>query len=794
MPFDIENPAEEALDPLNEGQDPNADEASEVAAERELEARMVRLQLFQQMLCDRRKEAVRARVASGVERRWLDDLDGYHGRDAANRRVEMFDTVTGRASATRGGSAGDSQVGSRSTVFVQLTRQKTNAAASRVSDMLYPQDDRNWGIKPTPVPSLMDASKNKNSPAVMENGQPLPHPNIPGQNLTYADLAAEQLQLAQEKAKAMENEIDDQLTECQFNYEGRKAIQDAAMLGTGILKGPAIASRIAKKWSPRTSQDPATGKTQVVQVLEMMQVIKPITYRVDPWNFFPDPACGEDVQDGSYVWEREYMPGRSLAKLAKVPGYNAQAIMMCLQEGPSHVRAEEGSYNENQRAAGEAYDQSGSYDDKRFEIWTYTGDVVREDLEAAGVQIPDDMEGWLTTFSGVMVMCNERVIKAMLNPLDSGDFPYDVFPWERMALSPFGVGVPYLMRYAQRTLNAAWRAMLDNMALSSGPQIIMNRKAVVPADGNWTLTARKIWHMAGDADDVQKAMMVFEVPSHQQEISNIIDIAQKFADEETSLPQIAQGEKGTAPDTVGGMSILMNSANTVLRRLVKQYDDTVTRPHLRRYYDWNMQYNPKEEIKGDFEIDARGSSVLIVRDQQQQAVMQMFELATNPVFGIYVDPEKLFKKGLEMNHLTPDDVMRTPEQVAQKQKEMAQQQQPPDPRIQAAQIQAQSRLKEAEISTQGEQAYIASQAQIARDDHAAQMALLQMKRELAIMDYANKNGMQLMQIKADLAQLALKLNSEHAMKTSENMTRAAGSLPGPADSAASSTSPDTPLQ
>jgi hypothetical protein len=784
--FDIENPPEESLDPLDKGADPQAMSAQALLA------KMERMQMFQQMLCDRRKEAVTARVASGVERRWLDDLDNYHGRDGATRRLDMLDVLQGSATGGRG-SSGDTQAANRSTVFVQLTRQKANAAAARCADMLYPMDDKNWGIKPTPVPSLMDAAKSKNSPPVMENGQPLPHPNVPNQNLTYADLAAEQLILAQEKAKAMEDEIDDQLTECQFNYEGRKVIQDAAMMGSGILKGPAVVSRIAKKWSPKTAVDPQTQKTTTVQVLEMAEVIKPHSYRVDLWNFYPDPACGEDIQDGSYVWEREYMPGRKLAKLAKVPGYNAQAIMLCLQEGPQRVHGEEGSYSDNMRASGTAYDRSGAYDDKRYELWTYTGDVAREDLELVGVNIPDDMEGWLTTFSGVMVMCNNRVIKAMLNPLDSGDFPYDVFIWERMALSPFGVGVPYLMRYAQRTLNAAWRAMLDNMALSSGPQIIMNRKAVVPADGNWQLTARKIWHMAGDADDVTKAMMVFEVPSHQQEISNIIEIAQKFADEETSLPQIAQGEKGTAPDTVGGMSILMNSANTVLRRLVKQYDDMVTRPHLRRYYDWNMQYNPKEEIKGDFEIDARGSSVLIVRDQQQQAVMQMFELATNPVFGVYVDPLKLFRKGLEMNHLTPDDVMRSPEEIAQKLKEASQQQQPPDPRVQAAQIQAQARLKEAQISTQGEQAYINSQAQIARDDHAATMGELQMKRELAILDYANKNGMQLMQIKADLAQLALKLNSDHALKNAENMTRAAQSA-GPADAATPTTSPDRTLQ
>jgi hypothetical protein len=348
------------------------------------------------------------------------------------------------------------------------------------------------------------------------------------------------------------------------------------------------------------------------------------------------------------------------------------------------------------------------------------------------------------------------------------------------------------MRYAQRTLNAAWRAMLDNMALSSGPQIVMNKRAVTPADGDWALTARKLWWME-DGEDVQKAFWVFEIPSHQTEISAIIDLAQRFADEETSLPQIAQGEQGTAPETVGGMSILMNSANTVLRRLVKQYDDMVTRPHIRRYYDWNMAYNPKEEIKGDFEIDARGSSVLIVRDQQQQAVMQLFQMADSPTFGIFVDPEKLFRKGLEMNHLTPDDVMRTEAEIQEKQKELESQKPPVDPRVQAAQVAAQARVQEAQISTQGEQAYIATQQQIARDDHAAAMAELQMKRELAILDYANKNQMQLNQVKADLAMLALKLNSDHAMKNAELQTTAAQNA-GPADSATPVQSPDKALQ
>jgi phage regulator Rha-like protein len=113
--------------------------------------------------------------------------------------------------------------------------------------------------------------------------------------------------------------------------------------------------------------------------------------------------------------------------------------------------------------------------------------------------------------------------------------------------------------------------------------------------------------------------------------------------------------------------------------------------------------------------------------------------------------------------------------------------------VQAAQLQAQARVKEATISAQGEQAYIATQQQIGRDDHAARMGELQMKRELAILDYANKNQMQLNQVKADLAMLALKLNSDHAMSNAERQTRAAEQS-GPADAATPARNPDAELQ
>ena len=62
--------------------------------------------------------------------------------------------------------------------------------------------------------------------------------------------------------------------------------------------------------------------------------------------------------------------------------------------------------------------------------------------------------------------------------------------------------------------------------------------------------------------------------------------------------------------------MLMNSANVVNRRVIKSWDDDLTKPTIPRVLDWNMQFNPDDNIKGDMQVDARGTSVLLVREIQ----------------------------------------------------------------------------------------------------------------------------------------------------------------------------------
>ena len=714
--------------------------------------RVTRLQNFQATLVSRRTEAIAYRAASGLELRWIEDMATYMGAEEFQARMNVVQSAQSESQSAANNAKDQQPV--RSTVHVHMTRAKTNAGSARMADMLFPGDDRNWGIQPTPVPMLSKAiEQHDNVGWKGPSGQLLNHPDT-GQPLTVADIAKDALQTSTTACQSMEKEIDDVLTECGYNFEGRKVIQTSAILGVGILKGPVVVNRVRRKWVKSVGPDGS-----VIRKLEVVSENRPASVWIDPWNFFPDPACGEFVQNGEYVFERDYLSGRKLRELARVPGYLRDQIAEALKEGPK-VSTTYGSYDALRRAS-ELNWNADLYEKARFELWVYCGSVPAEDLIAAGATLPDGEI--LQSYSAIVCMVNDRIIYAMVNPQDTGDFPYDVFVWERVVNQWAGVGIPYLMRYSQRTLNAAWRAMLDNMAISYGPQIVLNQKLVRPYDGQWTITGRKLWLANEDTEDVQKAFWQFTFDSNQQELEAIINLAMKFADEETSLPQIAQGEKGAAPDTVGGMSLLMNSANTVLRRLVRQFDDTVTRPHITRYYDWMMQYSPKEDIKGDFSVDARGSTALVVRDEQKQGFNELMAAATHPVFSVFIDPKKLFEKALQARHISPVDVMKSDADIK------ALQSQPPQKPLplQIKEAEAQSRVQVAQVESQSEVTNLQLRAQEDERKHEREMEMLRVKERLAILTLANDQKISLQDIKARLTEVAINANTQKELKAAE---------------------------
>ena len=585
---------------------------------------------FVQTLLSKRREAISGRAGSGIEEEWTEDEEHYQGIDDANRAFQNANQLFRSRKAALVGTPVKEQGPSRSVVFLNITRPYVDAASARVADMLLPTDDRAWEIKPTPLPRL-SGSQLTSLAAAMGMSDP-------------AEMQA-QLEQRQEKARVasqgMQKAIEDPLVESNWHGEVRQVIEDSARIGSGVLKGPFPIQRDARVMH----KHPVTGITEYIKLSE----IKPGSKRIDCWNFFPDPACGENIHNGSYTWEREFIGRRQIKEMLADDSYDQAELLAVLREGPARTR-------EGTEAVYRASDDE-------FEMWIFYGHAAGEYLARLGVELEEGDEDRIPTMA---VMINDRLVKAVLSPQEDGQFPYDVLAWQRRPGMPWGVGIARQIRTTQRILNGSVRAMMDNSGLSAAPQVVIGN-GITPLDGNWTLRPGKVWRAEAGADvsDVTKAFASFAVTSVQNELMNIISFAQKMAEDTTGMPAMLQGIRGDAPNTLGGMQMQNNNATSVLRRLAKRFDDYLTRPHIQRYFDWMMAYSDDESIKGDFEIEVRASSALVERDAQQQFLMSLLQVAKDPVYEL--DPAKLAAELCKGQRLDPKNFQLTEEQKAQRQ-------------------------------------------------------------------------------------------------------------------------------
>jgi hypothetical protein len=568
------------------------------------------------------QEHVQAR--SAIELRWLEDLRAYHGR---------YDEKTEAALNEPGNE--------RSRAFIKLTRARTDAWESRLSDMLFPVDDDNWGIAPTPVPELTRAAQDAIAlaraaadKANMAGAQGMPPDQVQAivdHGNQAADLHAQvEAELAEAKTRcaAMAVQIKDQLAESQYGKRCRDVIRDACRLGAGILKGPMTGNRPARSWL--RGADGAYG-------LDIEPAQRPEFRRVDPWAFFPDKSA-TTIEDAEYSFERHLPSASELKAMARKLGFDPAAVRR-LVEGRDRSAARIGADgNLNHLANLRAITGEGDAITNRFVMWEYHGSLETGEvaglLRAAGrIEDAEAIEGGdgqgradpLDEHRVIAFFCEGELLQLReAYPLDSGESLYSVFSLQPGEASIMGaIGVPRLMYDSQRAMNGAWRMVLDNAALSVGPQIVVDKTQIEPADGSPEISPNKLWWKTGrELGPNSRPFETFNIPLNQAQLGAIIEAAREFADEETSMPMIAQGDQGAhVTQTMGGMAMLMNSANSVLRRVVKNWDDDLTTPSIRRLYDWNMQFGADDAIKGDMKVQARGTSVLLVKELQAQNLL-----------------------------------------------------------------------------------------------------------------------------------------------------------------------------
>jgi hypothetical protein len=700
-----------------------------------------------------------------IETRWLADLRQYHGEYTSDETKRMKDNNS-------------------SQVFVNITRNKTRAGIARMSDMLLPNDDTNFGIKSTPVPAMsatnsapMQADMQQQGQGGMVDGMPESHQSMDPETHAKAMQAMEQgppgenpgsqspqaktneaKKQADEAARQMQQQIEDDFAEANYNAHARDVIEDACKLGIGVLKGPKVVNRTRRAWIT----DPQTGQSTI----EVQQELRAGLERVDPWDAFPDMSASS-AEEAEFWFERKLLNRKQLRELADLPGVIKGQLRRALEDEGSHYIS-----NDRRQELRAITGVDTVTNDKKYELWEYWGPLDKDELKACGCEdIDDDV---LVEYTGCVLMVGGHVIKAAINPLESGDLPYSVFNWEKDDSSIFGFGIPYLMRQPQKVVNAAWRMMMDNAAVSAGPQIVMKKRGVVPQDGNWALRPNKVWQDTGD-EPVGSVFQVYQIQNNQAGLFAIFEAAQKLADTETNLPILLQGEgmgAGPGGKTFGGMQMLMNNSNIVLRSAVKNFDDGVTAPTVRRFYDYHMMYTDRPEIKGDFDIVARGTSVLIAREEQQEKLMMLSQVAAqNPIFAELTNWAGLYREILRTMQVQVDAVTYTDEEIKTRK---AEQGEGPGVEEQKAMFEMELKKSELQLAAQRLQAdldhkewereYKAAELQSNQEYQRAGLAL---KEGITMAQLEAKVGLESQSLEVKMRETAAKIQADRDQKAAE---------------------------
>lgn len=601
-----------------ENEEPEAEDPEE--ERREAEARRARVSALGVRLYSLAQEQVQQRQQT--EERWYRDVRQFNGQYDPG----MF-------------GEDEKQFGSR--VFVPLTRRLCGLVEARLFDVLFPSDERSYVIKPTPVPDLEEAMAlaDKLPPDSM-----LETPDGPLSVGAVKQSIAALMEEAKRRCDGMQREIDDQLAECSYPKHARDVIHETVVYGTGVIKGPVPMFRTTKRWSK-------AGDGAYVLSLERKPL--PEAARVDLWNFFPDMSATH-IREAEFVFERHYLTRQQASALQDMPDVDTDALRELLGAPPATPT---NNYRERLRAINGA---SGARD-SRYEVWEYHGPLDAQELIDCGCEVEDDP---LKTYTGIVWFADGGlVLKAALNPLDTNEHPYSVYTWQQDESSIFGFGLPYEVRDTQESANSAFRAMLDNMGLCVKPQVVVDDTAIEPVDQSWGLSPGKAWRMKKPGSDVRAAMQFVEINARFPELQAIFGMSKQLIDEVGTLPAFLQGQDSPARmQSATQSSIEWTAANLWVRRAVRNWDDDIVSPMITRFFDWNMQYSEKEEIKGDSRVQALGIAALVELEGQAQRLQAFMQTASN--MGIPPSSQmSIMREFARSFKLDPDKVLPTEAEI-----------------------------------------------------------------------------------------------------------------------------------
>lgn len=561
-------------------------------------------------------DAKEFRESEGIEAELLHSLRTYRGQYDAQklRDIEQF---------------------SGSKVYSRITASKCRGATAILRD-IYLNTERPWSLEPTPMPELPDDVMSAimqlvqtESATLQQAGQAVDE----GAMRLRVEALMESAQKAAQRNAARETReasayMEDLLLEGGFYQALAEMIADLPIFLYGVIKGPVIRKHTQIKW--------VNGRA------ELTEVPKLFWNRVSPFDVWFSPGATK-VQHAS-VFERVSLTRDELADLRELPGYDTEAIDRVLAEydTKSSMWSRWSSSFEVSRASLERRERASESSDKRYlDTLEYHGYVRGQWLLDWGVPEEEISDVLAEHYVTCWLVCDE-VIKVQVNPNPRQRPIYYVTSFEKVPGSLYGHGLPQILSDIQDVANATLRALVNNLSIASGPQVMIEEDRVSPGADKQSLYPWKRWYLQSDPySNHQAAVQFYQPQSNAQELLGVYKEFSNMADEISAIPRYMTGSTraGGAATTASGLAMLMNNSSKVMQSVVANIDIDIMQPVIDELYDMVMLLHP-EKLRGDENVVVKGVANALRREQDRVRQLEFLQITANPIDAPIIGPER----------------------------------------------------------------------------------------------------------------------------------------------------------
>jgi hypothetical protein len=536
--------------------------------------------------------------------------------------------------------------------YARVTANKSRVAEAWLRDVYLGQTEKPWSLKPTPTPSVPEEERNRiRQQLSMELAQAIavvgtsPPPSMVQSRLAELESAVDE-RMRDEARKAveqMERYIHDQLVEGDFETALAEFLIDLTTFPAAHIKGPIIRKVNKLVWQ----QDGLAWKPVVTTT------VSPQFERISPYDAYPSPGS-TNPQDGYFIQRQRFTQG-DLHDLIGVEGFDEKAIRAAIDEyGRGGLTNWLGFADEDLEVKETSVIESPM---AQIDALEFNGPVTGRDLVDWGLK-EEEIDDVDATYEACVWMVGRWVIKAQLNYDPLKRRPIHKASWEELPGSYWGSGLGDALSDVQGVVNAAVRALVNNMAIASGPQVEVDINSLPPGETIETLRPWKIWQIQRDAlSGNGDALKFYQPEMNASELLTVIEKFYQFADDWSLIPRYMSGNDrvGGAGRTASGLSMLFNAANKGLKGVVSTVDIKIIQPMLEQLYSYNMMFGDPQLAKADAQVMARGAVSLMQLETLQLRRNEFLTATANPIDSQIVGPEgraeilREVAKGLEMD-------------------------------------------------------------------------------------------------------------------------------------------------